>query len=111
MYLRGERIVGYTRVYSSEPLRPRMFMAKDEANAIAVAATLVKFARTPGDLVLPLHANSASTAAFGLAYGEAWDAGMALELAASPFEEYYARLQAGELPPGRSIWPVMFDLE
>jgi hypothetical protein len=36
---------------------------------------------------------------------------MALGLADSPFDDYYAQVQAGIRPAGRVIWPVAFEVE
>jgi putative acetyltransferase len=108
VYLRGEVVVGYTRVHKDEPEKPRMFLAADHDAARAMAALLM------GDqpsITLPLHPYSKSAEAFDVKpQVTPWNAAMACSLAPSPFDDYYAQLQAGTRLPGRVIWPVAFDL-
>lgn len=110
VWLRGETVVGYTRVHAAEKARPRMFLAADHAAARAIAAAIAEAAGA-ASVTLPLHPASASAGAFGRPKAESWEPAMACVLAPSPFEEYYARVVAGERVPGRPVWPVEFDLE
>ena len=61
------------------------------------------------EIVLPLHEFGFGCGACG-ANGSAFDAAMVCPLAPSPFEEYYALVQAGKCLAGRPIWGVEFDL-
>jgi predicted N-acetyltransferase YhbS len=108
IYLRDGQIVGYTRIRSTEPANPRLFLAADAATALEMAADIGYIVTS---ITLPLHPLSASASAFGAPHAEAWGAGMALSLAPNPFDEYYVRVQAGQRPPGRPIWPSVFDSE
>ncbi len=104
VYLEGGQIIGYTRGPANSP---RLFLARNAGVARAMAALI---ADGKPEITLPLHPYSASASAFGTAECEAWDAGMAVALATSPFDEFCARLAKGERQPGRPIWPVEFDL-
>ncbi len=107
VYLRGETVVGYTRVHKDDPYNVRMFLAFDKDAAQAMAAMLM------GDhasLILPLHPYSKSAAAFAVKpHVTPWKSALARGLAPSPFEDYDAQLGAGKRPPGRVIWPVAYD--
>lgn len=103
-----DQIVGYSRVHKDEPDKVRVFIARDADIARRMAAMLM------GDrpsITLPLHPNSKSAAAFPVKPKvTSWKAAMACSLAPSPFEDYYAEVQAGKRLPGRVIWPTVFDL-
>lgn len=109
VWLREERVVGYTRVHAADLAKPRVFLAGDHDAARAIAARLASAAGAP-EVTLPLHPSSASAGAFGEPQARSWEAAMAFPLAPSPFDEYYARVSAGERAPGQVIWPVEFDL-
>ncbi len=108
VYLHYDRVVGYTRIKTTEPGRPLLFLAQDAHIAQLMAADI---GHGLPSITLPLHPYSASASAFSGAAVKAWDAGMACRLAPSPFDEFYARLQAGERLPGRPVWPSAFDME
>lgn len=108
VYLRDNAVVGYTRVHKNEPNKPRMFLAFDNKTARAMAAMLISDLPS---ITLPLHPYSRSAEAFDVKpQVTPWNAAMACSLAPSPFDDYYAQLQAGSRLPGRVIWPVAFDL-
>jgi len=108
VYLRDGEIVGFSRVLSTEPGSPRMFLAADKETAIEMAAYLIMVGKS---ITLPLHPYSRSAAAFDVKpQVTPWNAAMACSLAPGPFDDYYAQLQAGTRLPGRVIWPVAFDL-
>lgn len=110
VWLRGDTIVGYTRVHAGRPARPVYFLAADHDAARAIAAELALAAGQP-ELTLPLHPASASAAAFAhQAAVQSWEPGMAFELRLGAYEPYLAAT-AGGRPLGRVIWPVAFDLE
>lgn len=117
VYTRGSEVVGYTRTHSSEPDKPRVFLARDHTSARALVATMAH-TLTSGtsdtsatQFILPLHPFSTSAGAFGEATCDAWDAAMACSLGSSPLDDYLALVQTGQRPPGHVIWPVAFDLE
>lgn len=103
-------VAGYTRVNRCEPVSVRMFLARDEGAACALAGALSERYSLPPEIEFPLHPRSASAAVFGGARCEPWEAGMACPLEPSPLEEYVAQLRAGARPPGRPLWPSVFDL-
>jgi putative acetyltransferase len=106
-YVRDGTVVGYTRVRKDEPDKVRMFLAKDADAARAMAALLMG---DKSSITLPLHPYSKSAAAFDIKPEVIpWKSAMACSLVSSPFEHYYAQLQAGTRPPGRVIWPVAYD--
>lgn len=110
VYLRGDEIVGYTRIKSTEPTSPRVFLAAD-AEAAHIMAGGLAF----GSMVkLPVHPYSASGQVFAeLADIQcpAWSAGMASSLIPdTPFDAFYAKLKQGERLPGRPTWGTSFDL-
>jgi predicted N-acetyltransferase YhbS len=110
VFLDGEEIIGYARVHTADPARPRAFLPRDTATARRMAAQLA--AATPAaEVILPLHPASAGAAELGGAECRAWDAAMACPLRPSPFDGYYAEVVAGVRAPGRLVWPVAFDLE
>jgi hypothetical protein len=113
VWTRADVVVGYTRIHhTAGQVQPRVFLAADASAALAMAAAI-----SPKDGVaaatafeLPLHPQSASARVLGVAEAKSWGAAMVCPLLPSPYETYYARLQSGELPAGRPIWPVEFDL-
>jgi putative acetyltransferase len=110
VFLDGEEVVGYMRVHASAPAKPRVFLARDAATARQMAAQIAVAAGV-SEVILPLHPASAGAKELGRAECNAWDAAMVCPLQASPFDQYYAEVVAGERAPGRLIWPVAFDLE
>lgn len=107
VWLRGQTVVGYTRIKESEPAAPRCFLAVDADAARVIAQAVMAAGST---LTLPLHPASASASAFSAQPTvEAWGAAMACPLAPSPLDEYLALVGRGERVVGRIIWPVMFD--
>jgi predicted N-acetyltransferase YhbS len=109
-YFDGEELAGYTRAHAGAPSRPRVFLARDAAAARRMAAQIAATVGA-GEVILPLHRASAGAQELGSAECTAWDAAMACPLRPSPFDQYYAEVQAGTRAPGRLIWPVAFDLE
>ncbi|MDQ2713345.1 MAG: GNAT family N-acetyltransferase [Chloroflexota bacterium] len=113
VYTRDNEVVGYTRIHAEEPTKPRVFLARDHKAARAIVATMartLKSGASATEYILPLHPSSTSSEAFGQAECSAWDAAMACSLGPSPLDDYLVRLQRGQRPPGRVIWPVPFDL-
>jgi putative acetyltransferase len=110
VYTDGTEIVGYTRIHSAEPSKPRVFLAVDEAAARAVAATVAQEHGIRSELDLPIHPLSASAAAFPYASVVPWNAAMVCPLNPSPLDDYLRLLEAGERPPGCVTWPPEFDL-
>ncbi len=115
VYLRNNKVVGYTRIQVGEPTRPQVFLAQDQQAARAMVATIhhtlnTSAART--EYILPLHPYSASAQAFGDATAtcHSMPAAMACSLGSSPLDDYLAQAQTGQRPPGRLIWPVAFDI-
>ena len=105
----GGEVAGYTRVSRPDPAGVRMFLAReDTARALATALAL-RYGLGTG-IELPLHPSCPSAARLGTAVCEPWEAGMACGLNPSQLEEYVARLGAGLRPPGRPVWPVVFDV-
>jgi predicted N-acetyltransferase YhbS len=102
-------VAGYVRSHSAEPNKPRFFLAQDSTKARQIAAFIAREASTQ-EVVLPLHPASAISPGLGTANCRAWEAGMAYPLVSGIFEEYYARLKAGQRSPGRPIWPTIYDL-
>ena len=98
-------IMGYGR---GDMTHPMLFLARDHITAHEMAHF---FADGFPDIELPLHPYSFSARAFqGMPTLHVWDAAMALALAPSPFDDYYAAMRAGYRPPGRPIWSVAFDV-
>jgi putative acetyltransferase len=113
VWIRGDALVGYTRIHhTAGQVQPRVFLAADASAALAMAAAIgpKDGAAAASALELPLHPQSASAHVLGVAEAKAWGAAMVCPLLPSQYETYYARTQAGELPAGRPIWPVEFDL-
>lgn len=113
VYLRDGVLVGYTRVHSDEPAKPRYFLARDAETARAIVATMASMLQTGThemQFTLPLHPLSASAQALGHAECRSWEAGMACELGPSPLPAYLTQVREKRRPAGRVIWPVMFDL-
>ena len=113
IYMRNNELVGYTRIHTAEPTRPRVFLARDHEAARAMIATMahtLSAGASGTEYLLPLHPSSASVHAFGHATAtrEAW--AMACSLGPSPLDDYFSRVREGRRPPGRVIWPVAFDL-
>lgn len=110
VYLRDGEIVGYTRIKSTEPASPLVFLAAD-AEAAHVIAGAMAFGET---VRLPIHPYSASAQVFaGLTDidCQGWSAGMGMSLIPdTPFDAFYAQLKAGKRLPGRPIWGTSFDL-
>ncbi len=70
VYLRNNEVVGYTRIHTGEPTRPRVFLANDHEAAQAMVVTMNHTLRkdaSGADYTLPLHPYSASVQAFGSA--------------------------------------------
>jgi putative acetyltransferase len=114
VYTRHGEVVGYTRIHTKEPTKPRVFLARDHQVARAIVATMahtVKSSVPVTEYILPLHPSSASAEAFGQATCSAWGAAMACSLGTSPLDNYLAHLQRRQRPPGRVTWPVAFDLD
>ena len=116
VYLRNNEVVGYTRTDNGEPTKPGVFLAREHEAARAVVVTMNHVWRNDAkgtEYVLPLHPYSASAQAFGAtsATCESWSAGMACALGPGPLDDYLAQVSAGKRPPGRPIWPVVFDLD
>jgi putative acetyltransferase len=103
VYLREGEIVGYTRIRGTAPV---IFLAKDADTARIMAAGI---AGTSSEVRLPLHPYSASAAAFGQPEMKVWGAEMACPLVPGVFDEFYAKVQAGERLPGRVIWTTAFE--
>ena len=113
IYMRNNELVGYTRIHTAEPTKPRVFLAWDHKAARAMVATMIHKLRSGAsgtEFILPLHPYSASTEAFGHATCRAWAVSMACSLGPCPLDDYLAHVQSGQRPPGRVIWPVAFDL-
>ncbi len=110
VYTRAGGVVGYTRVHTSAPAEPRVFLAHDGATARAMAHLLAQEAAAP-QLVLPIHPAAAAATGFVNPRCKAWDAAMACNLAPSPLDEYFAQMQEGHRLPGHPTWPVAFDLD
>jgi putative acetyltransferase len=112
VYTRGNEVVGYTRVHTEEPTKPRVFLASDHEAARAIVATMAHKLGLGGsgmEYILPLHLFSASAEAFGHATCYARPACMAYSLGESPLEDYLALVRAKQRPAGRVIWPVAFE--
>ncbi|MBI5668976.1 MAG: N-acetyltransferase [Chloroflexi bacterium] len=110
VYVREGEIVGYTRIHRNEPLKPRLFLARDADVARAMVNIIAGAAGR--EVTLPLHPYSASAAVFDTKPTvRAWDAAMAHRLAEGLLDEFIARLEFKQRLPGRPVWPVMFDVE
>ncbi|MBI1256505.1 MAG: GNAT family N-acetyltransferase [Chloroflexi bacterium] len=104
VYTIGGVVFGYARV---EPAKAKahMFLARDQQAARAMARQIGE------EVELPLHINSASAEALGETVYSLWDAAMVCTFAPSPFEAYFAQIQARKRAPGRPLWGVEFELE
>jgi putative acetyltransferase len=116
VYLRNNEVVGYTRIHSAEPTKPRAFLTKNHEAARAMVVTMNHVWRNDAagtEYILPLHPYSASVQVFGSAGAtcESLVAGMACALGSSPLDDYLGQVRAGQRMQGRPIWPVVFDLE
>lgn len=110
VYLRDEKIIGYTRIHRSNPDTVRVFLAADDDFARTMVSQIASRYQVDS-LKLPLHPLSAAANAFNSKpVSVTWDAAMAVSFAPNPFDEYYAQVQAGSRPAGRAIWPAPFDL-
>jgi putative acetyltransferase len=110
VYLREDKIIGYTRIHRSEPGKVRLFLAADYDAARAMVGHICTHYQVD-TLKLPLHPLSSAANAFRQKpVSTAWDAAMAVSFAPNPFDEYYAQVKTGSRPAGRSIWPAPFDL-
>lgn len=102
VYERQGQVVGYRCGES-------VFMAADAAAAQAMVYDMADGAT---HVTLPLHPYSASAQAFEQQpTATAWEAGMALPLGHSPFDEYALLVQRGERVAGRPIFPAGYFLE
>lgn len=102
VYERAGQVVGYRCGES-------VFLAADAAAAQAMA---VDMADGAAQITLPLHPYSASAAAFERQPTvAAWEAGMVLPLAHSPFDDYQLLRQKGERLAGRPSFPAGYFLE
>src|SRR5262249_49596485 len=114
VYTCNSKVVGYTRIHTATLTKPLVFLAWDHEAARAMIATMIHKVRTGLPVmryVLPLHPFSASAEVFDHATCSVRASSMACSLGESPLDDYFARLQAGQRPPGRVIWPVFFDLD
>jgi hypothetical protein len=111
VYTRDGLVVGYTRISTDEPTRPRVFLARDGEAARAMVRQLGADALPGTQYILPLHPFSASAHEFGGATCTASSAAQACSLGPSPLNDYLAQVQDGRRPPGRVVWPVAFDLD
>jgi predicted N-acetyltransferase YhbS len=109
VYLRAGEIVGFTRIKSSDPAAPLVFLARTTDAARWIAAQIG--AGLPA-LTLPLHPRSASAPAFAQQpVAVRWAAAMVLPLLPGVFDSYVYQCQSGMRPAGRPIFPVAFDME
>jgi putative acetyltransferase len=110
VYLQDDKVIGYTRIHRSDPGKARQFLAADDDSARVMVSHICKHYQLDS-MTLPLHPLSAAANAFTKKpVSNAWDAGMAFSLAPNPFDDYYAQVNSGTRPAGRSIWPSPFDL-
>lgn len=107
VYLRDNRIVGYTRIDARKPSSPPTFMAVDHDAARLMAAEI---GRTAKMISLPLHPYSASAPAFGAPDFGVWNAGMACPLMSGVLDSLLAQYKAGTRLRGRPIWATAFDV-
>jgi hypothetical protein len=108
VYVHDGDIVGYTRIHTAEPAKPRVFLARDGATARSVALLIARDTNAP-ELDLPIHPAAAAAAGFAEPTCESSAAAMARDLAPSPLDDYFAQVQERRRPPGRPTWPVAFD--
>lgn len=110
VYLRGEVIVGYTRIHVEEPWQPRAIFTADAEAARTIVGSLA-FQVGADRLTLPVHPSSITANACRGITLTPWEAAMACPLLPSPLADYLRAVEAGARPPGSPIWPVAFDLE
>ncbi len=110
VYAHAGGVVGYTRVHTSAPAKPRVFLAQDGATARAMAHLLAQDAAA-SELVLPIHPAAAAATGFVNPGCDTWAAAMARDLAPSPLDDYFVHLREGHRSPGRPTGPVAFDLD
>lgn len=108
VFERDGEMVGYLRTHAMEPGKPRYLLARDAEAAKSMMA-LISGVGAMWDL--PVHPATGWVRDLGDASAQAWDAGMACPLADSPYDEYAARVRAGERVAGRPIWGTAFDVE
>ncbi|HVU11567.1 MAG TPA: N-acetyltransferase [Phototrophicaceae bacterium] len=101
VYTQAGEIVGYARVNGA---KAHYFLARDGETARQMAKQIGT------EVELPLHPYSASAQAFGEPTYSLWDAAMVCTFEPSPFDDYYAQVQAGQRIAGRPIWGVEFDI-
>jgi putative acetyltransferase len=110
VYVRDGAVVGYTRILSTAPAAPRIFLARD-ADAARGMVALIAAQANATHVELPLHPASSSAAALGIAQVNTFEPAMAMSLMPNPFDEYLAQLRSGTRTAGRVLWPVEFDVE
>ena len=101
VYTQAGEIVGYARVMGAKAL---YFLARDGETARQMSRQI------GAEVELPLHPYSASTEGLGIPTIDGSDAAMVCPFAPSPFDDYYAQVQAGKRIPGRALWGVEFDI-
>ena len=101
IYTQAGEIVGFARVMGS---KATYFLARNGETAQHMVRQF------GAEVDLPLHTYSASAAALGTPDCGAHEAAMVFPFAPSPFEDYYAQVQAGTRVGGHPIWGVEFDL-
>jgi len=107
VYTMGGLVFGYARVEAAKA-KAHMFLARDDRAARTMACHIAGQMGT--EIELPLHAYSASTKALGESIYSIWEAAMVCTFEPSPFEDYYAQVQADKRVAGRPIWGVEFDI-
>jgi putative acetyltransferase len=105
------KVMGYTRLHSAQPAAPRVFLARNNRIAWHMLAHLATAVDAATVFELPLHPFSSAAPGLGEANYKTWEAAMVYPLFPGLFDEYYAQVSAGERPPGRPIWPTLFDLD
>lgn len=108
VYLRGGQVVAYTRTHTAEPHAPRVFLAVD---ADAARSAVKALHSAIGEVKLPLHPYSASTAHLGQSACHAWEAAMAAPLVSGVLDDYLAQVSRGKRAVGRVVWAPIFDFE
>lgn len=112
VYLRGDQIVGYTRIHKEQPESPRAFYALDKEAARGMASHIATQFNL-SQVTLPLHPASIGADAFGkMPTVKRWIAGMAMALEPLKLlDDYFAQVETGQRVSGRPIWPVAFEIE
>lgn len=112
-YLRGDSLVGYTRIHKESPSEPLIFYAADDDAARGMAA-MIGQAATSEYLTLKLHPRSTSAGAFEvMPTVNAWSAGMVCPLnkdGETLVSSYFAAIKHGERVAGRPLWGTQFEL-